>query len=122
MIDLFNRSALASERQNHEYERKRADDWSERAEKALGRALAAETRADKAEVELRRLKPQRGDTLHCSFCDKSQHDVKKLIAGPTVFICDECVLLCVGVCLGRSQRYDPSRHHRTARSHVASEG
>ena len=33
-------------------------------------------------------------TLHCSFCSKSQHDVKKLIAGPTVFICDECVDLC----------------------------
>ena len=36
--------------------------------------------------------PQR--TLHCSFCGKSQHDVRKLIAGPTVFICDECVGLC----------------------------
>ncbi len=40
-----------------------------------------------------------GDTntkslLHCSFCGKSQHEVKKLIAGPTVFICDECVALC----------------------------
>jgi hypothetical protein len=34
------------------------------------------------------------DTLHCSFCGKSQHDVRKLIAGPTVFICDECVELC----------------------------
>jgi ATP-dependent Clp protease ATP-binding subunit ClpX len=33
-------------------------------------------------------------TLHCSFCGKSQHEVKKLIAGPTVFICDECVDLC----------------------------
>ncbi len=34
------------------------------------------------------------NTLYCSFCGKSQHDVKKLIAGPTVFICDECVELC----------------------------
>jgi len=33
-------------------------------------------------------------TLFCSFCGKSQHDVKKLIAGPTVFICDECIDLC----------------------------
>ena len=33
-------------------------------------------------------------TLHCSFCGKSQHEVRKLIAGPTVFICDECVELC----------------------------
>ena len=34
------------------------------------------------------------NTLYCSFCGKSQHEVKKLIAGPTVFICDECVELC----------------------------
>lgn len=34
------------------------------------------------------------DKLYCSFCGKSQHEVKKLIAGPTVFICDECVELC----------------------------
>src|SRR5271169_3331404 len=33
-------------------------------------------------------------TLYCSFCGKSQHGVRKLIAGPTVFICDECVELC----------------------------
>lgn len=36
-------------------------------------------------------------TLHCSFCGKSQHEVKKLIAGPTVFICNECVELCVDI-------------------------
>jgi hypothetical protein len=36
-------------------------------------------------------------TLHCSFCGKSQHQVRKLIAGPTVFICDDCVGLCNGV-------------------------
>jgi ClpX C4-type zinc finger protein len=33
-------------------------------------------------------------TLYCSFCGKSQHDVRALIAGPTVFICDECVGIC----------------------------
>ena len=33
-------------------------------------------------------------TLHCSFCGKNQHEVRKLIAGPSVFICDECVELC----------------------------
>ncbi len=33
-------------------------------------------------------------TLYCSFCGKSQHEVRKLISGPTVFICDECVALC----------------------------
>jgi ATP-dependent Clp protease ATP-binding subunit ClpX len=37
------------------------------------------------------------DTLHCSFCGKSQHEVKKLIAGPNVFVCDECVDLCVEI-------------------------
>lgn len=36
-------------------------------------------------------------TLYCSFCGKSQHEVKKLIAGPTVFICDECVELCLDI-------------------------
>ena len=36
-------------------------------------------------------------TLYCSFCGKSQHEVKKLIAGPTVFICNECVELCVDI-------------------------
>ena len=34
------------------------------------------------------------NTLYCSFCGKSQHEVRKLIAGPTVFICDECVVMC----------------------------
>src|SRR6266850_5896758 len=33
-------------------------------------------------------------TLRCSFCGKSQNDVRKLIAGPTVYICDECIELC----------------------------
>src|ERR1043165_3631395 len=36
-------------------------------------------------------------TLHCSFCGKSQHEVRKLIAGPAVFICDECVGLCTDI-------------------------
>lgn len=39
------------------------------------------------------------NTLYCSFCGKSQHEVKKLIAGPTVFICDECAILCILICL-----------------------
>ena len=45
-------------------------------------------------------KSKAGDTkstLFCSFCGKSQHEVKKLIAGPTVFICDECVELCMDI-------------------------
>jgi len=40
------------------------------------------------------LKKDGEDVLRCSFCNKSQNDVKKLIAGPTVFICDECVDVC----------------------------
>jgi class 3 adenylate cyclase len=39
-------------------------------------------------------KPKDTSTLYCSFCAKSQHEVKKLIAGPATFICDECVALC----------------------------
>jgi len=37
------------------------------------------------------------NTLYCSFCGKSQHEVRKLIAGPTVFICDECVDICLDI-------------------------
>src|SRR3989454_11107651 len=40
---------------------------------------------------------QEKNTLYCSFCCKSQHEVRKLIAGPTVFICDECVELCMDI-------------------------
>jgi ATP-dependent Clp protease ATP-binding subunit ClpX len=46
-------------------------------------------------------------TLFCSFCGKSQHEVKKLIAGPAVFICDACVRLCVGI-IDTSPDLDPS--------------
>ena len=46
-------------------------------------------------------------TLFCSFCGKSQHDVKKLIAGPAVFICDACVNLCVGI-IGQTPDGDPA--------------
>ena len=36
-------------------------------------------------------------TLYCSFCGKGQHEVRKLIAGPSVFICDECIDLCTDI-------------------------
>ena len=36
-------------------------------------------------------------TFHCSFCGKTQHEVRKLIVGPTVYICDECIELCAGI-------------------------
>jgi len=57
---------------------------------------------------------ERDDVLRCSFCSKSQNDVKKLIAGPTVYICDECVDVCNEIIadessLRRSARSCPSR-------------
>ena len=42
-------------------------------------------------------KKEEKETLFCSFCGKSQKEVKKLIAGPTVFVCDECVELCMDI-------------------------
>jgi hypothetical protein len=39
----------------------------------------------------------RSSTLYCSFCGKSQHEAQKLVAGPRVFICDECTDLCHGI-------------------------
>lgn len=41
--------------------------------------------------------------LHCSFCAKSQNEVRALIAGPTVFICDECVDICTKICAEKRQ-------------------
>jgi ATP-dependent protease Clp ATPase subunit len=37
-------------------------------------------------------------TIYCNFCGKSQHEVRRIIAGPTVYICDECVTLCADIC------------------------
>ena len=42
-------------------------------------------------------RPTKVDGLRCSFCNKSQRDVQKLIAGPTVYICDECVAICMDI-------------------------
>ena len=42
-------------------------------------------------------KKTEGESLRCSFCNKDQRDVKKLIAGPTVYICDECVDICLDI-------------------------
>ena len=60
-----------------------------------------------------------GDTkkpLYCSFCGKSQHEVKKLIAGPTVFICDECVELCMEIIKEEIKTSDKSNKKYKARS------
>jgi len=47
-------------------------------------------------------------TLHCSFCGKSQHDVRKLVAGPSVFVCDECIALCNEI-IQEESREQPSK-------------
>src|SRR5688572_32568871 len=54
-----------------------------------------------------------GQVLYCSFCGKSQHEVRKLIAGPSVFICDECVELCNDII-----REELEEKAASARSHL----
>jgi len=63
----------------------------------------------------------KGSTLHCSFCRKSQHIVRKLVAGPQVFICDECVELCMVIVReGSSSFYlrTPDEYRRLATDDV----
>ncbi|MDH5230537.1 MAG: ATP-dependent Clp protease ATP-binding subunit ClpX [Gammaproteobacteria bacterium] len=56
-------------------------------------------------------KGNNGDKLlYCSFCGKSQHEVRKLIAGPSVFVCDECVELCNDIIREEVQEKTPSVH------------
>lgn len=55
--------------------------------------------------------PDPKNTLYCSFCGKSQHEVKKLIAGPTVFICDECTELCMDI-IATETATDPRKELR----------
>ena len=49
-----------------------------------------------------------GETYYCSFCAKTQQEVDHLIAGPTVFICDECVELCMRIVLEKRSNARPS--------------
>ncbi len=51
------------------------------------------------------------NTLFCSFCGKSQHEVRKLIAGPTVFICDECVELCMDIIKEENKAVSTSKNN-----------
>ena len=53
------------------------------------------------------MKKNSDEVLRCSFCNKRQNDVRKLIAGPTVFICDECVGVCQDI-IDEDQNYEPS--------------
>lgn len=50
-------------------------------------------------------------SLSCSFCGKNQHEVKKLIAGPNVFVCNECVELCLDIIKEESKSMDPTLLH-----------
>lgn len=73
-----------------------------------------------------------GKLLYCSFCGKSQHEVRKLIAGPSVYICDECVDLCNDIIREEIKEVAPHRersalptpheirHHRMTMSLVRS--
>ena len=51
-------------------------------------------------------KPTSGRNLSCSFCGKAQREVRKLIAGPSVYICDECVELCNDIITEEYERED----------------
>lgn len=53
--------------------------------------------------------------LYCSFCGKSQHEVRKLIAGPSVFVCDECIMLCNDIMREESQN-DQAKTNKTGKS------
>ena len=73
---------------------------SEEAKSALASILAdlSELQKKKAPGNKDKWDPNEGEnTLYCSFCGKSQHEVKKLIAGPSVFICEECTELCMTI-------------------------
>jgi ATP-dependent Clp protease ATP-binding subunit ClpX len=52
--------------------------------------------------------------LYCSFCGKSQHEVRKLIAGPSVYICDECVELCNDIIREELEEGQPVRARAAA--------
>jgi len=56
-----------------------------------------------------RKRDDRGGELRCSFCGKSQDEVKKLIAGPTVYICDECVELCNDIIAEEYEREEAAK-------------
>jgi ATP-dependent Clp protease ATP-binding subunit ClpX len=57
-------------------------------------------------------KDDSGKLLYCSFCGKSQHEVRKLIAGPSVFVCDECVDLCNDIIREEIQEKSDDSEHR----------
>jgi len=62
-------------------------------------------------------KNEDGKLLYCSFCGKSQHEVRKLIAGPSVFICDECVELCNDIIREELEESHDSGHAKLPKPH-----
>ncbi|MGP1954427.1 MAG: ClpX C4-type zinc finger protein, partial [Arsenophonus sp. NC-QC1-MAG3] len=56
-------------------------------------------------------KQSSGKLLYCSFCRKSQHEVRKLIAGPSIYICDECVELCNDILREEVKEISPHRKY-----------
>ena len=66
-------------------------------------------------------KKEDGKLLYCSFCGKSQHEVRKLIAGPQVFICDECVDLCNDIITEEMQEQSASDDSQLPRPHEINE-
>ena len=56
------------------------------------------------------------NTLQCSFCGKSQHEARILVAGPSAFICDECVEVCLGIVFeyARKAKVEPIAHTAAA--------
>jgi ClpX C4-type zinc finger/Glyoxalase superfamily protein len=70
------------------------ENWNILSAKIEAEPAASSERTNSASAENEPAPPKK---LHCSFCGKSQHEVHKLIAGPSVFICDECVDLCTDI-------------------------
>ena len=64
----------------------------------------------------RRRDDHNSGNLNCSFCGKSQKEVKKLIAGPTVYICDECIGLCNDIIAEEVEKDEPYAGSRRSRS------
>src|SRR6266581_3694504 len=59
-----------------------------------------------------------GESLRCSFCNKDQRDVKKLIAGPTVYICDECVDICLDIIAEEREPDEPKAKVEVQKSNI----
>jgi hypothetical protein len=70
------------------------DNWNILAAKIDAAAPARSAERAHSSAPAEPAEPAEPPTLYCSFCSKSQHDVRQLIAGPGVYICDECVVLC----------------------------